>query len=68
MFNLFPKKKSVDEIIEDANLTSSWEWTPTQTPSMLQAQNELIEQFLKENHDLKLENQNLKRISKIKSN
>lgn len=60
-FNIFPKKKSVDEIIEDANLTPSWEWTPTQTPSMLQAQNELIEQFLKENHDLKLENQKLKK-------
>jgi regulator of replication initiation timing len=64
MFNLFPKKKSVDEIVEDANLTPSWEWTPTQTPSMLQAQNELIEQFLKENHDLKLENQNFKDILK----
>jgi hypothetical protein len=64
MFNLFPKKKSVDEIIENANLTPSWEWTPTQTPSMLQAQNELIEQFLKENHDLKLENRNLEDILK----
>lgn len=63
-FNLFPKKKSVDEIIEDANLTPSWKWTPTQTPSMLQAQNELIEQFLKENHDLKLENKNLEDILK----
>jgi hypothetical protein len=60
MFNLFPKKKSVDEFIEDANLTPPWQWTPTQTPSMLQAQNELIEQFLKENHDLKLEKQKLK--------
>jgi DNA repair exonuclease SbcCD ATPase subunit len=64
MFNLFPKKNSVDEIIEDANLTPSWEWTPTQTPSMLQAQNELIEQFLKENYDLKLENKNLEDILK----
>jgi regulator of replication initiation timing len=60
MFNLFPKKKSVDEILKDANLTPAWQWTPTQTPSMLQAQNDLIEQFLKENHDLKLENQKLK--------
>ena len=60
MFNLFPKKKSVDDIIEDADLTPPWQWTPTQTPSMLLAQNELIEQFLKENHDLKLENQKLK--------
>ena len=60
MFNLFSKKKSVDEIIEDANLTPTWEWKPTQTPSMLQAQNELIEQFLKENHDLKIKNQKLK--------
>jgi myosin heavy subunit len=64
MFNLFPKKKSVNEIIEDVNLTPSYwpsVWTPTQTPSMLQAQNELIEQFLKENHDLKIEIQQLKR-------
>jgi chromosome segregation ATPase len=61
MFNLFPKKKSVDEIIEDANLTPPWQWNPTQTPSMLQAQNELIEQFLKENHDLKKEIQELKK-------
>ena len=54
MFNLFPRKKSVDEILEDAGLpTKAWEWAPTQTPSMLQAQNNLIEQFLKENHDLK---------------
>jgi len=60
MFNLFPKKKSVDKITEDTDLTPSWSWTPTQTPSMLQAQNELIEQFLKENHDLKCENQKLK--------
>ena len=60
MFNLFSKKKSVDKIIEDANLAPSWQWTPTQTPSMLQAQNELIEQFLKENHDLKIKNQKLK--------
>ena len=60
MFNLFPKKKSVDKIIEDANLAPFWQWTPTQTPSMLQAQNELIEQFLKENHDLKIKNQKLK--------
>jgi hypothetical protein len=60
MFNLFPKKKSVDKITEDTDLTPSWAWTPTQTPSILQAQNNLIEQFLKENHDLKLENQKLK--------
>jgi phage host-nuclease inhibitor protein Gam len=53
MFNLFPKKKSVDEIIEDTDVTPLWEWKPAQTPSMLQAQNDLIEQFLKENHDLK---------------
>jgi predicted nucleic acid-binding Zn-ribbon protein len=60
MFNLFPKKKSVDEIVNDANLTPSWQWTPTQTPSVLQAQSDLIEQFLKENHDLKCKNQKLK--------
>ena len=59
MFNLFQKKKPFDEIVKAANLTQPWEWTPTQTPSMLQAQNELIEKFLKENHDLKLENQEL---------
>jgi chromosome segregation ATPase len=61
MFNLFPRKKTVDDIIKAANLTQPWEWTPTQTPSMLQAQNDLIEQFLKENHDLKVENQKLKK-------
>jgi oligoribonuclease NrnB/cAMP/cGMP phosphodiesterase (DHH superfamily) len=61
MFNLFPKKKPFDEIVKAANLTPAWEWTPTQTPSMLQAQNDLIEQFLKENHDLKVENQKLKK-------
>jgi cell division septum initiation protein DivIVA len=60
MFNLFPKKKSVDEIVKDADVIPAWQWQPTQTPSMLQAQNELIEQFLKENHDLKLEIQKLK--------
>jgi hypothetical protein len=65
MFNLFPKKKSIDKIIEDANLTPAWQFTPTQTPSMLQPQNDLIddliEQILKENHDHKCENQKLKR-------
>ena len=61
MFNLFPKKKPVDKIVEDANLAPPWQWTPTQTPSMLQAQNELIEQFLKENHDFKIENEKLKK-------
>jgi regulator of replication initiation timing len=60
MFNLFPKKKTVDEILKDADIIKSWVWKPTQTPSMLQAQNDLIEQFLKENHDLKVENQKLK--------
>ena len=60
MFNLFPKKKTVDEILKDADIIQSWAWKPTQTPSMLQAQNDLIEQFLKENHDLKVENQKLK--------
>jgi regulator of replication initiation timing len=60
MFNLFPKKKSVDEIVKDADVIPPWQWQPTQTPSMLQAQNDLIEQFLKENHDLKVENQKLK--------
>lgn len=60
MFILFPKKKPVDKIVEDANLAPPWQWTPTQTLSMLQAQNELIEQFLKENHDLKIKNQKLK--------
>jgi len=67
MFNLFPKKKSVDKIIEDADLTPPWEWTPTQTPSMLQAQNELIEQFLKEINSLrplKEENEKLKALQK----
>jgi len=60
MFNLFPKKKSVDEIIEDANLTPPWSWTPTQTPSMLQAQSEMIDNLLKENCGLKKEIQELK--------
>jgi hypothetical protein len=55
MFDFWPKQKSVDEIIKNANLTPAWQWTPTQTLSMLQAQNDLIEQFLKENHDLKAE-------------
>jgi len=58
MFNLFPKKESVDEIIEDANLTPPW--NPTQTPSMLQAQSEMIDNLLKENCGLKKEIQELK--------
>jgi len=61
MFNLFPKKKSVDEIIEDANLTPPWSWTPTQTPSMLQAQSEMIDNLLKENCGLKKEIEELKK-------
>jgi regulator of replication initiation timing len=62
MFNLFPRKKTVDETLKDSGLSPLNEfWQPVQTPSILQAQNELIEQFLKENHDLKLENQQLKR-------
>lgn len=53
MFNLFPKKKSVDEIIEDTDVTPSWEWKPTQTPSMLQAQNDIIDNLIKENNNLR---------------
>jgi hypothetical protein len=48
MFNLFPKKKSVDEIVKDADVIPAWQWQPTQTPSMLQAQNEIIDELLKE--------------------
>jgi len=61
MFNLFPKKKSIDEIIEDANLTPPWQWTPTQTPSYLQAQSEMIDNLLKENCGLKKEIEELKK-------
>jgi hypothetical protein len=68
MFILFPKKKTVDKIVEDANLAPPWQWTPTQTPSMLQAQNELIEEFMKEIKNLREqqdflynENKNLKK-------
>jgi DNA repair exonuclease SbcCD ATPase subunit len=61
MFKLFSKEKSVDEILKDVNLTPPWQWNPTQTPiSYTQAQENIIEQFLKENHDLKCENQKLK--------
>ena len=61
MFNLFPKKKSVDEIIEDSGLPNkTWEWTPTQTPSYLQAQQEMIDMLFKENIKLKKENEELK--------
>ena len=58
MFNLFPKKKSVEELVDSVGPFDVYR--PVQTPSILQAQNNLIEQFLKENHDLKLENQKLK--------
>jgi hypothetical protein len=72
MFNLWPKKKSVDEILEDVNTTclgltwipedsakkdadiiQSWVWKPTQTPSMLQAQNDIIDNLIKENNKLR---------------
>lgn len=52
MFNLFPKKKSVDEIVKDVDITPAWAWQPTQTPSMLQAQNELIGELIKKNNKL----------------
>jgi hypothetical protein len=66
MFNLFPKKKSADEIINDANLTPSWEWTPTQTPTMLQAQNEIIEELMKEINGLRhLKEENVRLIEEV---
>ena len=66
MFNLFPKKKSADEIINDANLTPSWKWTPTQTPTMLQAQNEIIEELMKEINGLRhLKEENVKLIEEV---
>jgi len=58
MFDLFPKKKSVEELVDSVGPFDVYR--PVQTPSILQAQNDLIEQFLKENYDLKVENQKLK--------
>ena len=66
MFNLFIKKKSVDEIINDADLTPSWEWTPTQTPSILQAQNVIIDELMKEINALRpLKEENVKLLERI---
>jgi chromosome segregation ATPase len=53
MFNLWPKKKTVDEILKDADIIQSWVWNPTQTPSMLQAQNDIIDNLIKENNKLR---------------
>jgi len=53
MFNLFPKKKPINQILEDAGLSEvRWNF-PQQTPSYIQAQQEMIDELLKENIDLK---------------
>jgi cell division septum initiation protein DivIVA len=57
MFNLFPKKKSVDDLVGSVGPFDVYR--PTQTPSYVQAQSDIIEQFLKENHDLKAEKEKL---------
>jgi predicted nucleic acid-binding Zn-ribbon protein len=67
MFNLFPKKKSVNEIIEDSGLLNKiWEWTPTQTPSFLQAQNEIIDELMKEIKNLRhLKTENVELVERL---
>jgi len=56
MFNLFPKKKSVDEILENSNVYPSWTWTTSikdtdgkdiTVENLIQKYNELV----KENKD-----------------
>ena len=51
MFNLFPKKKSVDELVDSVGPFDVYR--PVQTPSYLQAQQELSNNLLKENIKLK---------------
>jgi hypothetical protein len=67
MFNIFPPKKTVDEIIEDADLPNKiWEWTPTQTPSYLQAQQEIIDELMKEINNLRpLKIENVKLMERL---
>jgi phage host-nuclease inhibitor protein Gam len=50
MFNIFPKKKSVDEII--GNVGPFDVYRPTQTPSYLQAQQEVISELIKKYNNL----------------
>jgi len=51
MFNLFPKKKTVDELVSSVGPFDIYR--PVQTPSYLQAQQELNNELLKENIELK---------------
>jgi hypothetical protein len=49
MFNLFPKEKSVDEILRDAGLPKMPDiWELVQIPSCVKAQQEVIDELLKE--------------------
>jgi phage host-nuclease inhibitor protein Gam len=50
MFNLFPKKKSVDDLI--GNVGPFDVYRPTQTPSYLQAQQEVISELIKKYNNL----------------
>lgn len=59
-FNLWPKNNT-KEIIDNI---PAWEWKPTQTPSMLQAQNDIIDNLIKENNKLRDENEKLQTYSK----
>jgi molecular chaperone GrpE (heat shock protein) len=60
MFNLFPQKKSVDELI-------GWN-TPENVPNYIQAQDEMIGELIKENKNLNhLKEENVKLIECIKN-
>jgi hypothetical protein len=62
MFNLFPKKKSVDELVDSVGPFDVYR--PIQTPSYVQAQQDMIDELFKKNYELKKENIELKKGNK----
>jgi hypothetical protein len=59
MLNLFPKKKSVDELVDSVGPYDVYR--PVQTPSYVQAQQDMIDDLFKKNYELKKENEKLKK-------
>ena len=59
MFNLFPKKKSVEELVDSVGPFDVYR--SVQTPSYVQAQQDMIDDLFKKNYELKKENVKLKK-------
>ena len=59
MFNLFPKKKSVEELVDSVGPFDVYR--SVQTPSYIQAQQDMIDDLFKKNYELKKENEKIKK-------